>query len=338
VSFRVGVTPEGFSSDGTSLHGDLGLDRLARAGIECRVLTSEELDERALSGLEALLCMGGASIDARALDNAPELQVIARFGTGYDSIDLAACSRRGILVTNTPEAVRVPLASAALCLLLALSHNLLPKDRLVRESRWEERARYRGRSLRSAVLGIYGFGGVGSELARLAAPLEMTTIAVNRRGHHPMSEALGVELVSYDDLLRRSDYLVLCAQLTAETHHILNTASLAQMKPTACVINVGRGPLVDTDALRSALQNGRLAGAGLDVFDPEPLADSDELLSMENVVLSPHALCWTDDFTDAVATSALDSIIDVANGREPLHVVNPDAIARWRTTSRDRHN
>ncbi len=251
------------------------------------------------------------------------MKLIARFGAGYDTIDLAACTRAGVVVTNTPLAVRKPLAVAALTLVLALSHHLLAKDRLARTSNWRDRENFRGEALDEATLGIVGFGGVGSELARIAAPLGLRIIGHNRSGRHAAAAGLGVELVGLDELLSRSDYVVVCAALTPQTENLINADRLALMKPSAYLVNIGRGKLVDTEALRAALRQQRVAGAGLDVFEPEPLSSDDELLRMDNVVLAPHSLCWTADFTRDVSASAVRAIIDVAQGRRPEHVLNP---------------
>lgn len=324
VGFKVAVTADGFDAHGRCLHGDLPLEMLTAAGIEWSVLSDccPESIREGLRGVDALLSMGGQAVGESALELADSLRLISRFGSGYDAIDVDACTARGVIVTNTPRAVRRPLAVAALTMLLALSHNLLAKDRLTRDSQWADRGAFRGASLRRATLGIVGFGGAASELANLVRPLEMKIIGNNRSGGYLGAEEQGVEFVAVDDLLERSDYVVLMAPLTTETRQIVDREALCRMKTSAMLINVGRGGLVETAALREALTAGWIAGAGLDVFDPEPPAADDPLLSMSNVVLSPHSLCWTEDFTRAVAEDAVQAIIDVASGRTPANVVN----------------
>jgi phosphoglycerate dehydrogenase-like enzyme len=152
----------------------------------------------------------------------------------------------------------------------------------------------------------------------------MEVIGNNRSGRHPEAAALGVDLVGLDQLLERSDYVVLCAALTPATERLIDATALAKMKRGAYLVNIGRGKLVDTDALRAALQSGQLAGAGLDVFEPEPLEPGDQILTMDNVVLSPHSLCWTEDFTRDVSASAISSILAVAAGERPADVLNPE--------------
>jgi phosphoglycerate dehydrogenase-like enzyme len=336
--FRVAVTADAVRPDGSSIHGDLGLGRLTEHGIDWEVLPEyrDPIPPAQLAGIDAVLSMGHTRFDEETLVQAPELRLVSRFGAGYETVDLDACTRAGVLVTNTPDGVRRPLAAAGLTMLLALAHRLLAKDRITRASAWGQREQYRGAALDGAVLGIVGFGNVGAELARMAAPLGLQVLGNNRSGRSAEAEELGVDLVGLEDLLRRSDYVVLCAALTPETVSLINARTLALMKPSAFLINIGRGKLVDTGALRTALSSGRIAGAGLDVFDPEPLDPGDELLLLDNVLLSPHSLCWTADFTRDVSVAALGSIIAVAAGSRPAHVLNPEVFdtAAWAAKNR----
>jgi phosphoglycerate dehydrogenase-like enzyme len=324
--FTVAVTADAARPDGSSIHGDLGLGRFNEQGISWRVLPSytDPVPLADLSGVNAVLSLGHITFDSRTVDHAPDLKLIARFGAGYETIDLDACTRAGVVVTNTPDAIRRPLAVAGLTLLLALSHKLLAKDRLTRTSDWARREHYRGAPLVGQTVGIVGFGSVGAEFARLLAPIGLNVVGNNRSGRHSEAAALGVELLGLNELLERSDYVVLCAALTPETENLIDAAALARMKSSAYLINIGRGKLVDTDALRDALRRGGIAGAGLDVFEPEPLLPDDELLTFDNVVLSPHSLCWTEDFTRDVSASALSSILAVAAGERPANVLNPE--------------
>ncbi|MEC3852427.1 glyoxylate reductase [Paenarthrobacter ureafaciens] len=326
ASFTVAVTADAARQDGSSIHGDLGLHRLTDKGIQWRVLPTytDPIPPADLAGVQAVLSLGHISFDSRTLDHTPDLQLVARFGAGYETIDLDACTRAGVVVTNTPDAIRKPLATAGLTLLLALSHKLLAKDRLTRTANWEGREHYRGAPLSGQTVGIVGFGSVGAELAKLLVPLGMEVIGNNRSGRNPEASALGVDLVGLDELLERSDYVVLCAALTPATERLIDASAFAKMKSGAYLVNIGRGKLVDTDALRDALRSGHLAGAGLDVFEPEPLNPDDEILSMDNVVLSPHSLCWTEDFTRDVSAGAIASIIAVAEGQRPSDVLNPE--------------
>ena len=180
------VTADAARPDGSSIHGDLGLQRLSENGISWSVLPSytDPVPLADLAGVQAVLSLGHIAFDARTVDHAPDLRLIARFGAGYETIDLDACTRAGVVVTNTPDAIRRPLAVAGLTLLLALSHKLLAKDRLTRTSDWAQREHYRGAPLVGQTVGIVGFGSVGAELARLLAPLGMKVVGNNRSGRH----------------------------------------------------------------------------------------------------------------------------------------------------------
>ncbi|MCP2029945.1 phosphoglycerate dehydrogenase-like enzyme [Okibacterium sp. HSC-33S16] len=333
-AYRVAVTADVVRPDGSSVHGDLGFDRLVERGIDWSVLPGDApvLPPEYFDDVDAVLVMGHTYFDAETVDRTPRLRHIARFGAGYETIDLDACTRAGVVVTNTPTAIRRTLSTAAVTMILGLTHHVVPKDRMVRESRWSDREHFRGVGLEGRTLGIVGFGSVGADVARLMQNFDMTILGTNRSGKSAAADELGVSLVSFEELLERSDVVLLTAALTPETTGMIDEAALARMKRSAFLVNVGRGKLVDTDALRDALLDGRIAGAGLDVFDPEPLTPNDPILGLDNVLLSPHALGWTDQFTDAVSTAALDAIIAIADGGRPDSVLNPEVFETeaWR--------
>ena len=334
TGYRVAVTADVVRPDGSSVHGDLGFDRLAARGIDWSVLPGDApvLPPTYFDDVDAVLVMGHTHFDAETVDRTPRLRHIARFGAGYETIDLDACTRAGVVVTNTPTAIRRTLSTAAVTMILGLMHKLVPKDRMVRESRWEDREHFRGVGLEGRTLGIVGFGSVGADVALLMQNFDMTILGTNRSGTSAAADALGVDLVPLDELLERSDVVLLTAALTPETTRMIDAAALDRMKASAFLVNVGRGKLVDTDALRDALLSGGIAGAGLDVFDPEPLRSDDPILGLDNVLLSPHALGWTDQFTEAVSTAALDAIVAISEGKRPDSVLNPEVFATdaWR--------
>lgn len=334
ADYRVAVTADVVRPDGSSVHGDLGLNRLSDRGIDWSVLPGDAptLPPGYFDDVDAVLVMGHTHFGAETVDRTPRLRHIARFGAGYETIDLDACTRAGVVVTNTPTAIRRTLSTAAVAMILGVTHHIVPKDRMVRESRWEDREHFRGVGLEGRTLGIVGFGSVGADVALLMQNFDMTIIGTNRSGKSAAAETLGVELVSLGNLLERSDVVLLTAALTPETTAMIDAEALRRMKQTAFLVNVGRGKLVDTDALRDALLEGRIAGAGLDVFDPEPLRANDPILELDNVLLSPHALGWTDQFTDAVSTAALDAIMAIADGRGTSAVLNPEVFETdaWR--------
>jgi D-3-phosphoglycerate dehydrogenase len=329
--FRVGVTADFLKPDGACGFGDIGLDQLDAAGIPWEFLpkAGPEVPPESARDYDGLLVLA-PKVTSHTLEGVGRLQIIARFGVGYDNIDVPACSRAGVLLTITPKGVRRPVAVAALTLLLALSHKLLIKDRLIRAGRWAEKLAYNGQGVTGRSLGIIGLGNVGRELAALACHLDLNVLAHDPWVDAAAAKALGVELLPLDDLLQRSDYVCICCTLTPETHHLLNEERLALLQPTTYLINVARGPIVDQKALTRVLQERRIAGAGLDVFEQEPIDPADPLLALDNVILTPHAICWTDECFGLNGRSAIGSLIDVARGRVPKHVVNRDALAHAR--------
>ncbi|MBC7518242.1 MAG: glyoxylate reductase [Microbacteriaceae bacterium] len=334
--FRVAITADGASPDGSSIFGDLGLDRLTERGVEWQVLPRylDPLPVDDLTGFHAVLSLGHTTFDAGSVCHLRDLQLIARFGAGFESVDLAACTRAGVAVTNTPDGVRRPLALAALTLVLSLAHNLPAKDRITRTGRWSDRSQYRGHGIDGKVLGIVGFGSVGADLAGLCLGLGFTVIGSNRSGQSTAATALGVALMEVDELLRVSDYVVLTASLNDDSRGMIDARRIALMKPDAYFVNVARGGLVDQRALTAALIDQRIAGAALDVFEVEPIASADALLCLDTVIVTPHSLPWTEEFTRDVSRSAIASILAVAAGETPHNLLNPEVLttARWART------
>jgi phosphoglycerate dehydrogenase-like enzyme len=321
--FRVGLTRDFLGPDGSLSYGDIGVGLLDAAGLHREFLAepSAELRPEQVRGYDALLVLG-PRVSAASLESPERLLVIARFGVGYDSIDVDACTRAGVALTITPDGVRRPVATAAMALLLALSHKVLIKDRLTRDGRWGEKLSHMGTGLTGRTLGIIGIGNIGRDLAKLARPFDLQCIA-----HDPhVLVADDVELMSLDDLMRRSDFVCVCCALTPETRHLINTQRLALMKPTAYLINVARGPIVDQLALTRVLTAGAIAGAGLDVFEQEPISADDPLLTLDNVIVAPHALCWTDECFRGMGESACRSIVEISQGSVPQFVVNRGVI------------
>lgn len=253
------------------------------------------------------------------------LKIIARNGVGYDAVDHGALAARGVVVTNTPIAVRRPLAVATLTMIFALSGRLIQKQAITRAGRYNDRNNYMGQGLTTRTLALIGAGGIGRELIGLARPFFGRIIAADPYADKAQLAAMGVDLLPLEDVMRQGDFVVALCLLTDETRHLVNAARLAMMKPTAYYLNMARGPVTDEKALIAALQSGQIAGAGLDVTEKEPIEDDNPLLAMDNVIVTPHALCWTDECFHDIATSALTSIVDVAQGRRPQHVVDPIA-------------
>ncbi|HEY8425738.1 MAG TPA: hydroxyacid dehydrogenase [Limnochordales bacterium] len=271
-----------------------------------------------------------APLPGEVIEAALRLRVIARHGVGVDNIDVAAATRRGIPVAYTPNANATSVAEHALVLMGALAKQLLPYDRATRAGQWEVRNSYRAIDLGGRTLGVVGLGRIGREVARRArAAFDMRVMGYDPYLDEATVRALGIQPVAtLEELLEAADVVSVHVPLTEGTRHLIGAAELARMKPTALLINTSRGPVVDQAALVKALREGRIAGAGLDVFDPEPPPDSLELFTLDNVVVTPHSAALTTEAVIRMATGAAQAIVDVLSGRRPEHVVNPEVFEK----------
>jgi D-3-phosphoglycerate dehydrogenase len=336
TTFRVGVTRDLLPHRDTLGPTGVGLDVLDAAdGVEWEFIAErvDSLRPSDIAPYDALFVLG-CGVPAESLDVADKLSIVARFGVGYDRVDVDACTRNGVLLTITPDGVRRPVASSAMAFILALAHKLHVKDRLAREVNWADRADHMGTGLTGRTLGVVGLGNIGRELCDLARPFGMRYVAYDPYADPDLARASGVELVGKDDLLATSDFICITCQLTDETRHMIDASALSLMKETAYLINVARGPIVHQPSLVTALQDGTIQGAALDVFDPEPPDPNDPILALENVILAPHAVCWTDECFRGVGRSACTAIADVASGRPPRNVVNRAALDNPRLIDR----
>jgi len=251
------------------------------------------------------------------------LRVVARHGVGYDSVDVAAMTEAGIVVTNTPSPMPRPVATIALTFILALAGKLMLKDKLTRTGRWNERMDNMGLGLTGRTLGVIGAGRIGKELLRMARTFDLKLIAADPNVDAVELGYVGARKVDMDTLLATADFVVVACLLDPSTRHLVGAPQLAQMRPDAYFINVARGPIVDEPALIAALQAGKIAGAAVDVFEQEPVDPANPLLAMENVIVTPHSLCWTDECFHNMASTGLASIVDALAGKRPQFVVNP---------------
>lgn len=291
------------------------LDRLAREH-DVDVWEGEtppspaQLRERAAPA-EGLLSMLTDRVDGPLLDGCPRLRVVSNYAVGTDNVDLEAAAARGIPVGNTPGVLTEATADLAFALLLAAARRVVEADAFVRDGRWAtwQPGLLLGRDVHGATLGIVGFGRIGRAVARRAEGFGMTIL-------HTRAAPLG-------ELLERSDFVSLHAPLNAETRGLIGEPELRRMKRTAILVNTARGPLVDPAALRRALAKGWIAGAALDVFDPEPLPLGDPLLAAPNLVVAPHIGSASHGAREAMADLAVDNLLAALAGEPMPHAVTP---------------
>jgi D-3-phosphoglycerate dehydrogenase len=316
--FRVGVTRDVQGMDGRPVYDLAGLDE---AGVEWTWLRGDgELTPGDVALFDAIVLFH-PRVTAATLAGVDRLALVARLGVGVDNIDVDTCTRAGVLVTVTPDSVRRPMAAGAMAFVLALAHRLPEMDRHVRAGRWERFAHV-GTGLDGRTLGIVGLGNVGRELAKLAAPFGLQVVAADPFVDEFPQE---VEFCTLDELLARADFVVVTCPLTEETRRLISAPQLARMKPTGYLVNIARGPIVDGAALADALQAGVIAGAALDVFEPEPPGLDDPLLALDNVILAPHAIGLTDELFRLGGRSAAGAVLAVRDGRLPEFPLNPEA-------------
>ncbi len=261
-------------------------------------------------------------------EGAQNLTVIARAGAGYDKLDVQACTDNDVALFNAPDALTHGTASAALTLMLALAKRLPEQERAARTGRWDLQGSIRGQDIEYKTLGIVGMGRSGRELARLVAPFEMKILAYSPHADPAEVEKLGIRLASLDELFRESDYVSLHPSLRPDTRGMIRREHLFAMKPSAYFVNVARGELVDQDALIELLRERRIAGAGLDVFEEEPLPVENPLIQMDNVILTPHWLPATIDGGLKISAAAMSGILRAARGEVPENVINRPVLDR----------
>jgi glyoxylate reductase len=279
----------------------------------------EEL-RRLVIGAVALVADPTVHVDAELLDAAgPQLRIVANFAVGYDNIDLEACRARGVIVTNTPDVLTNATAELAVALMLAAARHLGEAERLLRRGGWTgwEPEQLLGRELADSTVGIVGLGRIGSRVAELLQGFGSTLLYSSRRARPELEARLGLKRRDLDDLLAEADIVTLHVALNEVTHHLIDSRALEHFKPGAILVNTARGGLVDTDALISALQSGRLAAAALDVYENEPEVPA-ALVALENVVLAPHIGSATDRARNGMARLVADNVIAVLEGRGPV--------------------
>ena len=285
--------------------------------------TEEELIDL-LRGIDGAI-VSTDPFTARVIQAADRLRVISRTGVGYDAVDVPAATKRGVIVTTTPGVNRHAVADWALALILCCARKVPENLAEVRRGEW---TRHEGMDLAEKTLGVVGLGTIGKEVAKRAKAFGMRLLAFDLVQDLPFAAEQGIAYVPLEDLLRQSDFVSIHCFLNAATRHLINAERLLLMKPTAFLINTARGGIVDTEALYRALHAKRIAGAGLDVFEGEPLRADSPLRTLENVYLSPHTAGSTADARRLSGTAAAENLIRALRGERPDGIVNPEVLAR----------
>ncbi len=339
--FRVALSGDFMTTNGHAAFPDFDLSPIRdRSDIELDYVRPVDgtISAESLRDYDALILLA-PKVSANSIAGNDRLALVARFGVGYDNVDVGTLADNGIATVTTPKAVGRPVAVGILTLILSLTGKVVAKHQLAREgaSGFAKRARYMGTGLTGKTLGIVGLGNIGSELVRICTPLDLQFIAHDPFVDKRLASDLGVRLVELDEVFRESDIVTINCPLNPETFKLINADRLSLMRSTAYLVNTARGPIVDQVALYEALRDRRIAGAGLDVFDPEPPVPGDPLLDLDNVVLSPHGIAWTDQCFAAVGAADVRAVLDVMQGREPEGIVDRRVTAHplWQQRLRD---
>jgi phosphoglycerate dehydrogenase-like enzyme len=337
--FIVSLTADFNDDSGAPKFQDIGLSVLdGNPRIERRFFTRHcnPIEAEQIGDAQGVIVLT-PSVTAQSVSKPDSLLVMARFGVGYDNVDVPACTAANVLVTTTPGAVDRPVAEATVGWMIALGHHLRAKDELVRAGQWNERAKYMGRELRERTLGVIGLGGIARKTIELLRGFGMKPpLAFDPLVQPETAASLGARLVPLDELLRQADFVSIHCPLTPQTRGLIGARELALMKPEAYLLNTARGGIVDEDALYQALKDRRIAGAALDCFAQEPLTGPHRLGELDNVLLAPHSIAWTHEMFRDIGRAACQVMADLAVGAKPRGALNPELFdrpafqAKWR--------
>jgi len=284
--------------------------------------------EAEIGDVDGVLTLLTERVDRHLLDAAPRLKVVANMAVGYDNIDVAECTRRGIVVTNTPGVLTETTADLAFALILAAARRVTEAERYLRQGQWKTWSPMllTGVDVHGATLGIVGLGRIGEAVARRARGFSMRVLYANRSARPEVEAALGIERRGLDELLKSSDFVSIHVPLNDSTRHLIGERELNLMKPTAVLVNTSRGPVVNERDLYRALKDRRIFAAGLDVFDTEPIRSDNPLLELDNVVLLPHIGSASIATRTQMAVMAARNLTQVLAGQTPQNPVNPEAL------------
>ena len=324
MQFTLGISSDLLTNEGKPCFGEKPLEKLYKKKdihVEWMEPNIQILSEKETSKYDAILLNSPKLTKDSINPKNNKLKIVSRFGVGYDSVDLDVLKKNKIILTNTPNAVKRPVAVASLTMILALSGKLLIKDNLLRKGRWNERTNHMGTGLLNKTLGVIGFGGIGREFVMISKDLFKKVICYDPFVSLEEMKNLQVDKVDFDKIAKMSDFLVILCDLNEKTRDMIDSTFLDKMKKNSYLINLSRGPVVKENDLIVSLKQNKIAGAGLDVMTNEPIEVSNELISLKNTILTPHSLCWTDECFKSIATEAISSILDYFNNKSILNRV-----------------
>jgi phosphoglycerate dehydrogenase-like enzyme len=331
AKFHVAFSADFVGEDGQLVFPDIGLsllDGVPNVSYDfVRQFRPEYVPEQILH-CDVLISLK-PRVTTASLEGVERLAAIGRCGVGYDNVDLTACTDRDIAVFITPAGVVRPVAESIVLFVLAMSHNLLQKDRMVRNGLWASSTRMLGREPRGRIIGTIGLGHIAFEAVALLKQFHVQRfLAFDPYVTPAKAAALRVEMLPLDEVLRLSDYVLINCPLTPETRHLIGERELALMKPEAVLINTARGAIVDQAALIRALQSKAIRGAALDVFEKEPLEPDSPLIELDNVILTSHSVAWTEELFRDMGRIDCEGALAIRQGKVPQDVVNREVLSR----------
>jgi phosphoglycerate dehydrogenase-like enzyme len=329
--FRVGLTPDFYTDAKGYFEGPIQEVFGGLAGIEVGPMPPQAgntATPEALNQFDAIVNLA-LHVTAKSLKGVDRLAIVARWGVGYDRIDVAALTAADAVLCITPKGVRAPVAEAILTFAFALSKNMFRLDRMTRAGKWRDELSALGGDIRGSVLGSVGCGNIARELFGMARPLGFNRLlASDPFVRQKELDPLGVEVVDMDTVFRESDFVCVNTFLSDSTRGLIGERHFRLMKPTAYFINTARGPIVQHDALVKALKEKWIGGAGIDVFPTEPAPKNDPLYELDNVILAPHALAWTKNIMHDNGVETCGHVLTIARGEIPAAVVNREVLDR----------
>jgi phosphoglycerate dehydrogenase-like enzyme len=330
-SFKVGFSADFLGEDRLLVFPDIGLSMLESDPLISYEFLDEYRGEYTSTQLDQydVVISLKPRVTAESLRDLKRLCAIGRCGVGYDNVDVKACTEQDVALYTTPAGVVRPMASSIVLMILALSHNIVVKDRMMRQGEWTKSTRRLGREPRDRVVGTIGLGNIASEAFRLLKNFGVARfLAFDPYVTEAKAASAGVRMVLLDDLLRESDYVLINCPLTEKTRGLIGERELELMKPSAVLINTARGPIVNQHALVAALQSNKIAGAALDVFEKEPLERDSPLLQLDNVILTSHSIGWTEELFRDMGRIDCEGAIAISRGCVPESVVNREVLDR----------